>query len=146
LVWAKALALAPVSARPVTLKAALPELVRLRVSAALVAPTVWLEKVRLLGERLAAGAVPVPVSLTLWALWKNPSVRETAALKDPVALGVKVTLMLQSLPAGILDPQLLVSVKSAALVPETVMLVTLKAAPPELVRVIVWPVLVVPTD
>ena len=59
----------------------------------------------------------------------------SVALRVPVAAGVKVTLIVQLEPAATLDPQVLVCVKSPALVPETETLVTLNAAFPLLVRV-----------
>ena len=43
------------------------------------APTAWLAKVRLVGERLATAAVPVPVRLTVCGLPVALSVRVTAA-------------------------------------------------------------------
>jgi hypothetical protein len=71
-------------------------------------PTTWLAKVRLVGEMLTAGAVPVPVRLTVCGLPVALSVRVTAALRDPLAVGLKVTLIVQLAPAATLDPQLLV--------------------------------------
>jgi hypothetical protein len=65
LVWAKSLALVPETAMLLTLKSALPELVRLIICAAVVAPTAWLAKARLVGERLGAGGPPVPTTFTL---------------------------------------------------------------------------------
>jgi hypothetical protein len=64
------------------------------------------------------------------------SLRATAAVRVPLAPGLKVTLMAQLAPAATLEPQLLDWAKSAALAPETAMLVRLKSALPELVRVI----------
>jgi len=58
LICAKLLALVPLTARLVILKAALPVLLRVTVRAVLVLPTGWLPKARLVGERLTAG-VPV---------------------------------------------------------------------------------------
>ena len=63
------------------------------------------------------------------------SVMAMVAARLPAAEGVKVTLMVQLAPAATLDAQLLVWAKSPALAPKTAMLVTLKAALPELVRV-----------
>ena len=80
-------------------------------------PTTWLAKVRLVGEMLTAGAVPVPVRLTLWGLPVALSARVTAALRVPLAVGVKVTLIVQLAPAATELPQLLVCAKSLALVP-----------------------------
>ena len=100
-------------------------------------PTDKLPKARLVGERLAEDAAPVPERLTLCGLPVALSVRVTAAVRVPAAVGLKVTLIVQLAPAATLDPQLLLSAKSLALAPETAMLVTLRAALPELVRVIV---------
>ena len=63
-------------------------------------PTAWLAKVRLVGERLTAGAVPVPVRLTLCGLPVALSVTVRAALRVPLAAGVKVTLIVQLAPAA----------------------------------------------
>ena len=49
------LALVPLTARLVILKAAFPVLLRVTVRAVLVLPTGWLPKARLVGERLTAG-------------------------------------------------------------------------------------------
>jgi len=100
-------------------------------------PTTWLAKVRLVGERLTAGAVPVPVRLAVWGLPLALSVRVMAALRVPVAAGVKVTLIVQLVPAATLDPQLLVCAKSPGLVPVSAMLEMLKAEFPVLFRVMV---------
>jgi hypothetical protein len=137
LVWAKSLALVPERARLVTLKAAVPELLSVIVCAALVAPTVWPAKVRLVGERVATGAAPVPARLTLWGLPVALSATLSVAVSAPLAEGVKVTLIVQAAPAATLVPQLLVWAKLTAFVPEIARLVTLKAAVPELLKVIV---------
>jgi hypothetical protein len=94
-----------------------------------------LPKDKLLGERLAAGAVPVPVRLALWGLPLALSAMLTEAARLPLADGVKVTLMVQLAPAATELPQVLVWAKSLALVPVTATLVTLKVALPVLVRV-----------
>jgi hypothetical protein len=68
-------------------------------------------KVRAVGETLATGEVPVPVRLTVWVLPGTPlllSVMVGVPLRGPVAVGVKVTLMVQFEPAATLEPQLLV--------------------------------------
>ena len=59
----------------------------------------------------------------------------SVALRVPVADGLKITEMEQLAPAATLDPQVLVWVKSLALVPETETLVTLNAALPVLFSV-----------
>ena len=58
-------------------------------------PTAWLAKVRLVGEMLTAGAVPVPERLTLWGLPVALSEMLSEAVRLPLAEGVKVTLMVQ---------------------------------------------------
>ena len=86
---------------------------------------------------LTAGAVPVPVRLTVWGLPLALSVRVMAAVRVPLAAGVKVTLIVQLAPAATLDPQLLVCAKSLALVPVAARLVRVKAALPVLLSVTV---------
>ena len=91
-----------------------------------------------MGERLTAAAVPVPERLTVCGLPLALSVTVNAAVQRPLAEGLKVTLIVQLAPAATELPQLLVWAKSLALAPERrERLVMLKAALPELVRVIV---------
>ena len=90
------------------LRAALPLLVRVAVSAALVVPTDWLPKERLAGERLTAAAVPVPERPSVWGLPEALSAILTEAVRLPVAVGVKVTPIVQLAPAATELPQLLV--------------------------------------
>ena len=95
--------------------------------AALVVPTLWLPKSGTgEGERLG-GAVPVPDTPEVWGLLLALSVTVSVALRDPAAVGVKVTLIVQFPPAATLDPQLLVCPKSPGLVPVKAMLVMLNA-------------------
>jgi hypothetical protein len=72
-------------------------------------------------------------------------VRLTAEVRVPAAVGLKVTLIVQLAPVATLDPQLLAREKSPASPPERTTLVTLRAAVPVLVRVIVLAALVVAT-
>jgi hypothetical protein len=99
-------------------------------------PTDWPAKEKLEGEAPALGAVPVPESAIAWGLPEAESATVTAAVRIPVALGLKITLIAQLLPAARELPQLLVWVKSLAFEPESAMLEMLKAALPELVKVI----------
>ena len=63
--------------------------------AVLVMPTLWLPKSGTgEGDRLG-GAVPVPETPAVWGLLLALSVTVKVALRDPVAAGVKVTLMVQ---------------------------------------------------
>ena len=115
----------------------MPVLFRVTVCAALVVPTAWLLKVRLVGERLTTVAVPVPLRLTVCGLPLALSAIFSEAPRLPLAEGVKVTLMVQ-LPAAATElPQVLVWAKSPALVPASAMLVMLSAALPVLFRVTV---------
>jgi len=70
--------------------------------------TAWAAKVRLVGETLAPGAVPVPDRETVWGLPDALSVMVRVPLREPVAVGVKVTLTVQVLLAARVVPQLLV--------------------------------------
>ena len=100
----------PVRARLVTLKLALPVLLRVTVCTALLVPTGWLAKARLVGERLTTAAVlvPVPDRLTVWGLPLALSTMLSAAVRAPLAEGVKVTRIVQLAPAATELPQVLV--------------------------------------
>ena len=77
-------------------------------------PTVWLANVRLVGERLTAGAaaaVAVPLSETCCGLAAALSVNVIAPVSVPAAVGVKVIEMVQLALAARLVPQELVSAK-----------------------------------
>ena len=63
------------------------------------------------------------------------SLKETAADSAPIKEGVKLTLIVQLLPAATGLPQVLVGAKSPLLVPVTEMPVMVKLALPVLVRV-----------
>ena len=89
---------------------------------------------------------PVPDSEIFCGLPPPLSVIETAAVLAPVAVGVKVTLMVQLAPAATLVPQVLVWAKSLTLVPEIVTPIILRDVVPTLVRVTVCIGEVVATD
>ena len=126
------------------LKAALPVLLRVRVWAALVVPTDWLAKVRLVGERLTTAAAPVPERLTVCGLPLALSVMLTEAVRLPLAEGLNVTLIVQLLPAATELPHVLVWAKSLALTPVSARLVMFSVVPPLFVSVTAWALLVVP--
>jgi hypothetical protein len=94
-------------------------------------PTGWAGKVKEAGERLTPGAVPVPVRLTVWVAGLALSVMVRVPVLVPVAVGLKVTLMMQEALAARLEPQVLVWEKS----PLTLMLVIVRVALPVLLRV-----------
>ncbi len=87
---------------------AVPLLVSVTVCAALVVPTCWLLKVRVLLDNVTAGAIPVPLRLTLCGLPAALSVIDSVPVRVPVAVGVKVTLMVQLAPAATEAPQVFV--------------------------------------
>ena len=99
-VSAKSPLLAPVIAILVTLNDTAPVLVNVTMRAALVVPTPWLPKLTLVGERLIAGVAPVPVRLTVCGLPLALSETVTLAVLVPTANGVKVTVMVQLVPAA----------------------------------------------
>ena len=88
---AKSPALVPVMVRLVMLKLALPGLLRVTDCAELVTSIGWVPKATLVGERLAAGPVPVPLRLSDWGLLAALSVNTTEAVRVPAALGLNVT-------------------------------------------------------
>jgi len=98
-------------------------------------PTGCAGKVKEAGERLTTGAVPVPVRLTVWVAGLALSAMVKEPLREPLTVGVKVTLRVQLALAARLEPQLLVSAKSPLLVPAMVTLVMLSVALPVLVSV-----------
>src|SRR5207244_4607574 len=135
LVRAKLLAFAPVMLMLLTVRGALPVFDSVTVLGGLVVFTFCLLKVRLVGDRLAVGPTPVPDTPAVWGLLLALSVTVNVALRDPVAVGVKVTLIVQFPPAATLEPQLLVCPKSPGLAPVKVMLVKLNAVVVGLERV-----------
>ena len=101
---------------------------------------------RLSGDKVAAGAVPVPVSDTLCGLPAALSATLTEALREPVAWGVNVTLMVQFAPVATLVPHVFVWLKSPLLAPATVILLIVSDALPVLVSVTACALLAVPTS
>lgn len=143
LVWAKS----PVAAMPEILRAPVPPFDNVTTCAELVVLTAWLPKVKLLCDRLAAGTpTPVPDSATECQGWLKiselvPSM-VNVPLREPVAVGVNVTLMVQLAPTAKDAGQLLVWEKS----PLALMVTPVTAdKPTALLNVIVLAALVVPT-
>ena len=108
---------------PEIFKAKLPEFVSVTVCGELVVPIRFLPKFRLEVDKVTIGANPVPVSPAVCGLFEALSVTVSEAVRLPVAVGVKVTLIVQLAPAARLLPQLLVWPKSPLLAPVTAMLV-----------------------
>lgn len=128
--------------------AALPEFVSVTLCAALVVPVICDAKVRLEGERVTAGAVPVPDSDTLCGLPAASSVTVTLPVRLPPLDGVNVTEIVQlPLTASVAGEigHVFVCAKSAAFVPLTAMELIVSGAVPLFVSVVDWLVDVVPT-
>jgi len=140
----KSLAFTPVIASgvPDRTSAAWPVLVKVTVSAPLVVPTFsGVLNVKEVALNVAVGTTPVPDKVTACGDPVALSVIVSVPLRVPVAVGVKVTEIVQFLPPATLAPQVLVSAKS----PEATIDVTVNAACPELASETVSAVLVVPT-
>ena len=99
-----------------------PLLVRVAVCAGLVVFTVWLPKFNELGETETAAVVPLPESETVCGLLESLSAMLSVADSAETVVGLNVTLIVQLEPAATLAPHVLVSKKSALLVPVNVML------------------------
>jgi hypothetical protein len=80
----------------VKVRAAVPVLVTVMVCGALVEPTTWAAKLRLVAESDTTGwSTPVPVRRIIWGLLGALSVRVSDPTLNPATLGVKVTLIVQ---------------------------------------------------
>src|SRR5579864_3005410 len=123
-----------------TLIAPVPVLVSVTGFGALVVPAIWPGKVRLAGEKLATGAVPVPLNPVVCGPPKALSFTVSVPARVPVAVGVNVTWIEQLPPEPRLAGQLLLWLKS----PLVVMLLMFSAPRPILVRVAVCGLLLVP--
>ena len=111
----------------------MPELVTVTVFAALVTLIVWLPNARLVGVRLTCGvatAMPAPLKAILVA--GAFDVIATDPVRAPTADGVNATTMVQVAFAATVPPFAHVPdlEKSTALVPPTVMVVSIRFAVP----------------
>ena len=102
LVWPKSPAFVPVNPIELIVSAAVPELVKVTFCEALEVPTGCWPKPRLVGASVTAGAVatPVPLSATECGLPGALSETVTEAVRDPAAVGVNVTEIVQLAPAA----------------------------------------------
>src|SRR5213082_95648 len=136
----------PEAAKEVIVKAAVPVLVSVTVTDALMVASGWLPKPRLVGANPTAGAVPFPLSATVCGLPPALSVTDSVPVRAPEVVGVKVTLIEQLAPAAKvagLVRQALAPVLVAAKSPEAAKELIVKAAVPVLVDVTVIGALVV---
>ena len=93
-------------------KATLPLLVSVMFCGSPVVPTNCAGNVKLLVERLAVGALPVPVSKIVCGVSAALSIRDIVAVRAPYDVGVKVTVSAQLPPAATEFPQVWLSEKS----------------------------------
>jgi hypothetical protein len=139
----------PVVVMLVIVNVAVPVFVSITFCAGLVVPTNCVAKVRLVGFKVTAGEdppSPTPVRVVDSGLSGALSVTVTFAFSVPVIDGVKVTVMPQvACGATLALVQVLLSLKSAALVPVICTAETVNVALPVFVTVIVNGALVVPT-
>src|SRR5207248_3814076 len=128
--------------------AALPVFVSVAVCAALAVPSNWGPNVRLVGDKLAAGAAPVPLRITSCGLLPALSVNLSTAFRLPAAVGVNVTATVQELVAAKLAPEHVspLLAKSPGLFPASATAVTASAAFPVFVSPTVCDAYVVPTS
>ena len=148
LVSAKSAAFAPVIEMVETVRGAVPGFDREMSCAALIAPTVVLWKATVEGDKIVSGigaSALVPLSATVWGEPVTSSATLIAATKLPADGGVKVTEIVQLLPAESRLVQVVVSAKALAFVPVMVMPEMLSGAVPLLVSVTGCAVLVTPT-
>src|SRR5581483_872270 len=122
-------------------RVAFPVLLRVTVCAALVEFTGALAKVRLVGLRTTMGELPCPTRLIKCGDPAASSPNRMVPNRDPGAVGVKVTVKVQTPAGGTEEPQSSFSAKS----PVSVLVAMFKAAVPILRRTAVRGVLVVPT-
>src|SRR5207248_1749827 len=90
----------PEAEKEVIVKAAVPVLVSVTVTDALMVARGWLPKPRLVGANPTAGAVPFPLSATVCGLPPALSVTDSVPVRAPEVVGVKVTLIEQLAPAA----------------------------------------------
>ena len=123
----------------------LPEFVTVIDCGLLALPTARLPNERLVGETAMAAAPSVPERLTVWGLAPESSATLRVAVRVPALEVLRMTLIVQLAFAARVDPQVWVWLKSAAFVPEIVMLFTFKVALPVLLSVTVCAALATPT-
>jgi len=95
--------LVPVIAIEVIVSEVVPTFVSVTVFDALVTPVATVPKLKLVGESFAV--VPSPLSGTVCGLHAALSVTLRAALREPLAVGLKVTLIVQLAAAASEVPQ-----------------------------------------
>ena len=119
-VCAKSPGFAPPIATLEIVNGAVPEFLNVTDCAPLTVPVVQVPNARVVGVSVTAGAVPVPLTPSVWGVPGALSATETLAVRLPVALGENVTETVHVPPAARLagaSGQLSVSAKSPAFAP-----------------------------
>jgi hypothetical protein len=122
---------------PEIFKTPVPTLVKVIVDGELAEPTAMEPNVTDVGENETAGDEPLPIKATVCGLPIALSATEMLAVRVPAATGLNVTAILQLAAAARVEAQVLVSLKSPALVPVMLIPEIFKMALPTLVKVIV---------
>lgn len=142
--WVNCVVSAPVSAIDEIVSVPDPVFDSVRFCADEIDPVIWLPKAADDGVRDTIGASPVPVRDAAWGEPGALSVTVTAAVREPVALGLKVIPKMHDADAASVAPHPLVRLKSAALAPPSAMDEMLTVAVPGFATVIDWLAEVVP--
>ena len=130
----------------VMVNGASPVLLNVTVWTALVLPTSWFPKSRLVADWLTIGRIPVPVRLSICGLLVASSKTVTVATRLPRVVGRKMRLILQLAPAARALPQVLFSPKSLLFGPPTPISLMFTGTFPGLVKVTSCAELLVPTS
>jgi hypothetical protein len=110
------------------------------------APTAVLPKLMESAERLAAGAgaVPVPLTETVCGEVYALSVIPSEAVRAPVVVGLKVTVIVQVALTATLVPQVFACVNEVGFVPEKAMPLIMRVDDPVFLSVTAWVALAYP--
>lgn len=139
LLWAKSPLSAPIIWIDVMTSGTWLVLLRVAPCELLVVPRVWMPKLRLGGEIVAAGCAPVPESGTIWGLPWPLSEIVNVPFCGPTEVGVNVTLIRQLPPGGRTVAQLFVWANGA------VATIELMFSVPSVLSITVCGWLVIPT-
>ena len=146
LVWAKSSVFVPAVAILLMRSAAVPELYTVTNCAALVVLSAWFPNTREVGVAVAAGTIPVPVMGTdRVGLSGSLLTIASDAVRNPEAMGMNDTLIVQVAPVAsvVLQPD---TTAKSVFVPAEAIDVIVRSAVPVLDRATVWVALIVLTS
>ena len=136
----KSPALVPVIVIPLKFNVAVPWLATDTVRPALIVPTSCGEKLRAEGDSVTA--VPVPLRLTVWGLPLALSLMVRVPIRDPTAVGLNATLIVQLVCGARMVPQVFAGIMKS---PEATMLLMASVVVPVLPKTTFLEALVVPS-